>query len=601
MINNPIVCKLRDNAFPIVLFSTVIFVVAKAIVAGMSMHEGFANKGNDDIMRMLTVRDWLAGQGWYDVVQYRLIPPDGVSLHWSRYIDAGIAMIIVPLSWVMPMTMAETTAATIWPTLILLVTLLSVAFGTRRVFGTAASCFAVLCFALWPLTANLHSRAGNLDHHNVQMLLMVLMAFSVVWPSRHKTAGYVGGIAGSLSLAVGLESLVFVVGVGVVALARTIIEKTRKTNDFLMSFCLALSVGSVVLWLGQTGPDVRMDLMCDQLAPPTLALVVIASIACMLSVITTRFSNSSIVGFGSALLVVTVGLGLAWPLVSHCLAGPYAQIPPELQELISTRITEAKPGLLYARKEVAASLVLIIPIFAAILAGVTQWYTTRNHSSGNENERNALGILLLLCVFSVPLMFLQMRAVIVAASVVPMIGGVIVAHRVRLYFVTRELKDGLLALFFATVVISPMTVVLSLQSVLPTSENINSEAHNDCRNYNSLVALNEVPPAIILNHLNFGPSLLWATHHSALAAPYHRSADAFMNGVLPFQMEEAELAEYVSETNATHLLLCKGFKYGSEFLRGISDGEMVDWLHFVPVSSEEQLLFEILREDMPIN
>ena len=44
----------------------------------------FALGDTDDNMRMMQVRAWLSGQGWYDLRQYRLNPPGGFSIHWSR-------------------------------------------------------------------------------------------------------------------------------------------------------------------------------------------------------------------------------------------------------------------------------------------------------------------------------------------------------------------------------------------------------------------------------------------------------------------------------------------------------------------------------------
>ncbi len=49
----------------------------------------------DDAMRLVEVRDLLAGQGWYDNVQYRFLPPGGVPSHWSRLVDAPIAGLIL--------------------------------------------------------------------------------------------------------------------------------------------------------------------------------------------------------------------------------------------------------------------------------------------------------------------------------------------------------------------------------------------------------------------------------------------------------------------------------------------------------------------------
>jgi hypothetical protein len=45
-------------------------------------------------MRFLSVRDWLNGQGWFDMSNNRVLPPEGMSLHWSRYVDLGIAGVI---------------------------------------------------------------------------------------------------------------------------------------------------------------------------------------------------------------------------------------------------------------------------------------------------------------------------------------------------------------------------------------------------------------------------------------------------------------------------------------------------------------------------
>lgn len=49
----------------------------------------------DDNIRLAQVRAWLNGQGWYDLRQYRLNPPAGFDIHWSRLVDLPIAAMIV--------------------------------------------------------------------------------------------------------------------------------------------------------------------------------------------------------------------------------------------------------------------------------------------------------------------------------------------------------------------------------------------------------------------------------------------------------------------------------------------------------------------------
>ena len=52
----------------------------------------------DDVMRLVQVRDWLGGQGWFDLTQHRVSPPQGVAMHWSRLVDLPIALPVVLLT-----------------------------------------------------------------------------------------------------------------------------------------------------------------------------------------------------------------------------------------------------------------------------------------------------------------------------------------------------------------------------------------------------------------------------------------------------------------------------------------------------------------------
>ena len=48
----------------------------------------------DDAMRMVQVRDFLAGQSWYDLTAWRLDPPNGSFMHWSRALDVPLALLM---------------------------------------------------------------------------------------------------------------------------------------------------------------------------------------------------------------------------------------------------------------------------------------------------------------------------------------------------------------------------------------------------------------------------------------------------------------------------------------------------------------------------
>src|SRR3954468_20799511 len=57
----------------------------------------FGLPDTDDNMRIMQVRALLHGQGWFDLRQYRLNPPFGSNIHWSRLVDLPIAGLILSL------------------------------------------------------------------------------------------------------------------------------------------------------------------------------------------------------------------------------------------------------------------------------------------------------------------------------------------------------------------------------------------------------------------------------------------------------------------------------------------------------------------------
>ena len=86
----------------------------------------------DDNMRIMQVRAWLHGQGWFDLRQYRLNPPHGANIHWSRLVDLPIAGLILTLRPLLGGVMAEKVAVTVAPLLPLLLLLFSLSLIVRR-------------------------------------------------------------------------------------------------------------------------------------------------------------------------------------------------------------------------------------------------------------------------------------------------------------------------------------------------------------------------------------------------------------------------------------------------------------------------------------
>jgi hypothetical protein len=71
--------------------SRIVLLLAWSVaVFSLVLSFGINTLSTDDAMRVVEVRDFLGGQNWFNLTQYRLDPPGGVESHWSRaFIDAG--------------------------------------------------------------------------------------------------------------------------------------------------------------------------------------------------------------------------------------------------------------------------------------------------------------------------------------------------------------------------------------------------------------------------------------------------------------------------------------------------------------------------------
>src|SRR6202790_1181547 len=113
-------------ANPKIMIALLWAVVVCSLAAPAIKDAVFDAMSTDDAMRLVEVRDLIAGQGWFDLMQHRLDPP-GVSMHWSRVIDAPLAALIVMLRPLTGAAGAEAVTLILWPALLFGAALLLVA------------------------------------------------------------------------------------------------------------------------------------------------------------------------------------------------------------------------------------------------------------------------------------------------------------------------------------------------------------------------------------------------------------------------------------------------------------------------------------------
>ncbi|MFZ1467371.1 MAG: hypothetical protein WAT09_00160 [Paracoccaceae bacterium] len=581
-------------------------VLARALFMADKVNLGFS----DNLMRLVEVRDWLGGQGWFDMQQHRLLPPDGVSMHWSRYVDLGIAALLVPLSWMFPMPMAETLTLILWPTLLLMALCVVVVVGTDRLMGRGAAIGAGLIAVLWAKLGPGKFGPGSVDHHNVQLLFCTAALFLTIVPARDPVRGSAlmgaaAGVAAAFTLAVGLEMLPILLLLWGMAAVRYALG-TPGSRAWLAGFSIAIAAAAPLFMIGQTPVVEWLVPYCDELAPPMLSVIAAGVAASLVGVALGGRLQSPLARFAVMAAVAGLGLWLASPMLGACLAGPYGEMPEEARRIITDRIAEAQPAWRSFMILPYGVNALITPALAVvILAGGLGW---RARHSLSAPQRQALVMTLVAAAIGLAISMIQIRALAVAAPAIPFLAGFIVAQVVALIAARRQRLGALVGFGAVLFILLPEIPLLAAMSVIRPDDPSETAAVADpdawqplagsCRSQESLdelVGLNgTLPPgSIILSELNFGAMILAHTPYSATSAGYHRSADAFLNGVAPFQREPA-MIDALRKSRSDYVLICRSGGGGGRYGMSLLAGDLPNWL--LPTDGPQETIV-LLRVD----
>src|SRR5689334_12614394 len=226
----------------------------------------------DDNMRMMQVRALLHGQGWYDLRNYRMNPPFGASIHWSRLVDLPLAGLILGLRPFLGGAGAERWAVAIAPLLPYLLLLFSLALTARRLLGPTAYPLAIVTLCLAGSTNGMFM-PERIDHHGWQLALLALSIAGLADPRRMR-GGLTLGISTALSLAIGLEMLIYLAIAGVATVLFWV--EDRDERDRLLAYAVSLGGGTTLAFLIFASNDNRFA-VCDALSPVWLSDALIGS------------------------------------------------------------------------------------------------------------------------------------------------------------------------------------------------------------------------------------------------------------------------------------------------------------------------------------
>ncbi|MBO9714361.1 hypothetical protein [Sphingomonas sp.] len=293
---------------------------------------------NDDMARLAQIRDWLNGQGFNDLMQYRVGPPGGSSMHWSRIPDLVPAALIVLLRPLMGQTGAEIVMVIAWPAMLFYAYLLLAVRIARRLAGERVAIPALLLAAIAFPTISLFI-PGRIDHHALQIVLCFLLVDALI-AAPGRRSGAVVGFATAISLAIGLESAPEILA-AVAAMGLAWLAGGRDEDRRALGFAVALG-GVTLFLLAFMRPTVWPEQWCDGFTPASSrGTLVLAGAWLLLGLAGTRTA-----GWKPRLAVAAV-LGAAAAALTYktspvCLSGPYGALDPFLQHVWMRNVGEAR-------------------------------------------------------------------------------------------------------------------------------------------------------------------------------------------------------------------------------------------------------------------
>ncbi|HZG09777.1 MAG TPA: AcrB/AcrD/AcrF family protein [Allosphingosinicella sp.] len=551
---------------------------------------GFGLGDTDDNLRIMQVRDLLRGQDWYDLRQYRLNPPFGADVHWSRLVDlpiAGIKLVLAPL---IGGAAAERWAVATAPLLPLLAAMGALAVAARRLVAPQAFALAIALF-LCGHSARNQFVPLRIDHHGWQLALVAVAVMALADPKRAR-GGAMLGIATALSFSIGLEMLLYFALTGAAAVLMWVHDARQARR--LAAYGASLAGGSAAGYLLFASYANRAP-VCDALSPVWLSALVAAGAVCVILAILPR-RGGALGRFGAAALgglAIAGFFALAWP---HCL-GRLEGVSPELDRLWLSHVREARPVYLHGWR----TAVTILALPAAGLAGyaLMLW-----RSRGDIDRFVPWAAVAAPAVLAVLLLFWQSRAG-PAAQLLAVPGATALAWTIipsvrssRLMLVRVVGTVGAFLLISGLLVqeavdLIPQNKARSLPAV--------GRANASCPSMGGLRAVALQPKGHVLTFVDLGPRLIAVTHHDAVAGPYHRNQADILDTMRAFR-GTAEGARAIVERRAIdYVLICPNLSestiYATEaktgFYMQLNKGDVPGWLE--PVALPEKSPYKMWR------
>jgi hypothetical protein len=539
--------------------------------------QAFALGDTDDNLRMMQVRALLEGQGWYDLRQYRLNPPEGADIHWSRLVDLPIAGIKLALAPLIGGAAAERAAVAAAPMLPLLLAMGALAVTVRRLVAPWAFALAIALLLCG------HSARGmwaplRIDHHGWQLALLAVGIMALTDPRRAR-GGAILGLASGLSLVIGLEMLLYlaVAGAAVVLMWVRDQGEARRLLGYGAAFAGTCGLGFLLF-----ASEANRAPVCDALSPVWLSAVAAGgAIAVALALAPLRSRPLRLAAAAGAGALLAAAFALAWP---HCL-GRLEGASPELVRLWLGNVREARP--IYLHGFTTAVSIAALPVAGLVGYGLMLWRTRGNGPV--FAVWTAIGASALL---SAGLLLWQTRsgppAQLLAVPGATALAWAILGWAQRVRSMPLRVAGTVAAFLLASGILAQQAARLYPQAQQKKSPGMKKvdEANRLCPTLWALRPVARQPRGQVLTFVDLGPRLITVTHHDAVAGPYHRNGRDIVETMRAFRGTAEEARATVERRRIDYVLICPGLSestiYASQAKKGfymqLVRGQVPAWL-----------------------
>ena len=545
----------------------------------------------DDAMRMVQVRDFMAGQGWFDMNAYRLALPTGSFMHWSRVVDVPLVVLMWLFGLFFAPAQAEALMRLTFP-LIMLAGLYSAVAYVARLFGDRAVQIAAvfLAFATGPALAQF--APGRIDHHAPQIVLLTLASGGILAaldPLRAR-ALLVAAACMATSLAISLENLPFFVVLAAIPVAAWIVrgdEQARGLNLFAVGLLAALPL----TFVATVGPQRWTNTACDAYSATHLAAGVAGALALLGLAVTTRRWQTIGARFVGALAAGLLPLVAVKTIAPLCLGDPFVGLDPLVRTIWLDHVAEVQSLLDLGATQPSAAITLSAPLTLALLATLAAAFFAR----GLQCAR--LLALSMLIALGLAMTFWGVR---VFSSVAPL--AAIGAAAAIMPLARRLVAAGPLRALLATALCLPFAPIV-YAAALPAHPPVDDSRTLACLRPDALKPLDGAPTGLVLAPIDEGSHLLAFTHHSVVAAPYHRNNAGNRLAIEAFLAKPDEARKIIAASGAEYLVACTLMKrmriMAAHAPQGLASellaGRAPEWLKLLDVRAAPNVIYRIVR------